>query len=176
MGKGRRLTISRSERYHHHSGHGDVDGEAAVELELMEEDVWSVMEAHDEPTEENVWTAHSLQTSGGPNGDLMGGLTKNVDARRKKHVASSAPVKVPDWSKILKVESVESIHYNNTTNAADVYDEDWESEMVPPHEYVARSRDGNGGSSVFLGVGRTLKGRDMRRVRDAVWSQTGFNG
>jgi hypothetical protein len=29
---------------------------------------------------------------------------------------------------------------------------------------------------VVEGVGRTLKGRDMSRVRDAVWSQTGFYG
>ncbi|CBI23248.3 unnamed protein product, partial [Vitis vinifera] len=31
-------------------------------------------------------------------------------------------------------------------------------------------------TSVLEGVGRTLKGRDMSRVRDAVWSQTGFDG
>nr|KYP62780.1 hypothetical protein KK1_017331 [Cajanus cajan] len=31
-------------------------------------------------------------------------------------------------------------------------------------------------NSVFEGVGRTLKGRDMSRVRDAVWNQTGFDG
>lgn len=181
MGKGRRLTISQSERfleYHLQSGDRHVDGESTVELELMEEDVWSVMEAH-EPTEENAWTAHSFQTSGGErrrNGGRVGGLNDSGDGRRKKHVATSAPVKVPDWSKITKMESVESLLHNK--NAADVVgDGDWESEMVPPHEYVARSRNGDGGSSsVFLGVGRTLKGRDMRRVRDAVWSQTGFDG
>ncbi|URD85758.1 hypothetical protein MUK42_27986 [Musa troglodytarum] len=31
-------------------------------------------------------------------------------------------------------------------------------------------------TSVFEGVGRTLKGRDMSRLRDTVWSQTGFFG
>jgi len=29
---------------------------------------------------------------------------------------------------------------------------------------------------VVEGAGRTLKGRDMSRVRDAVWSRTGFDG
>lgn len=169
--------MSRSERFlrsHHQSDDRHVDGgETTVDLELMEEDVWSVVEPDDDPTEESAWAARSgLEASGGErrsNGRRLGGLTVTDEGRRKRHVATSAPVKVPDWSKILKVEPVESMH-------ADVADGDWESEMVPPHEYVARSRNGDGGSSVFLGVGRTLKGRDMRRVRDAVWSQTGFYG
>lgn len=90
-----------------------------------------------------------------------------------RHVASSAPVNVPDWSKILRVDSVESLH------ELDEDDEDGASEMVPPHEYLAREYARSqkmAATSVFEGVGRTLKGRDMRRVRDAVWSQTGFDG
>ncbi|CAF2149079.1 unnamed protein product [Brassica rapa] len=173
MRKGRRLTISRSERFlwdHHKSSDRHMDGEAAVEMELMEEDVWSAMEAHEQP---NAWTIRSPKTTGGErrhNGGGMGGLADNNDGRRKKHVASSAPVKVPEWSKISKEEeSIESLHNDNTSDVGD-------GEMVPPHEYVARSRNGDGSSSMFLGVGRTLKGRDMRRVRDAVWSQTGFDG
>ncbi|KAG6523750.1 uncharacterized protein LOC122045496 [Zingiber officinale] len=50
-------------------------------------------------------------------------------------------------------------------------------EMLPPHEIVARS-SGRGSPkttfSVLEGAGRTLKGRDLRRVRDAVFRQTGF--
>ncbi|KAF3531196.1 hypothetical protein DY000_02037750 [Brassica cretica] len=173
MRKGRRLTISRSERFlwdHHQSSDRHMDGEAAVEMELMEEDVWSVMEAHEQP---NACTIRSPKTTGGErrqNGGGMGGLADNNDGRRKKHVASSAPVKVPDCSEILKEkESIESLHNDNAAEVG-------HGEMVPPHEYVARSRNGDGSSSMFLGVGRTLKGRDMRRVRDAVWSQTGFDG
>ncbi|XP_022721037.1 uncharacterized protein LOC111278675 [Durio zibethinus] len=88
---------------------------------------------------------------------------------RGHHMATSAPLNVPDWSKIYRVDSVESIHESD----------DDESDMVPPHEYLAREyarSKKTGGASVFEGVGRTLKGRDMRRVRDAVWSQTGFDG
>ncbi|KAL2495389.1 hypothetical protein Fot_39146 [Forsythia ovata] len=90
-----------------------------------------------------------------------------------RHMATSAPMNVPDWSKIYRINSVESLH-----NSDDGF-ENGESELVPPHEYLAReyarSRD-MASNSVFEGVGRTLKGRDMSRVRDAVWSQTGFYG
>lgn len=44
--------------------------------------------------------------------------------------------------------------------------------MVPPHIIVARSHVTT--FSVFEGVGRTLKGRDLRRVRNAVLQKTGF--
>lgn len=53
----------------------------------------------------------------------------------------------------------------------DDYDED---EMLPPHEMVARKGTPATTFSVLEGVGRTLKGRDLRRVRNAVWRQTGF--
>lgn len=51
--------------------------------------------------------------------------------------------------------------------------------MLPPHEMVARAFAGSYGaavnpSSMLEGTGRTLKGRDLRRVRDAVFRQTGF--
>ncbi|XP_021889047.1 uncharacterized protein LOC110808030 [Carica papaya] len=101
------------------------------------------------------------------------GNERGGGAASPRHMATSAPVNVPDWSKILRVDSVESMH-----DSDDGLD-DRESEMVPPHEYLARAyarNRKNGGASVFEGVGRTLKGRDMRRVRDAVWSQTGFDG
>ncbi|KAI9127668.1 hypothetical protein K1719_000661 [Acacia pycnantha] len=98
---------------------------------------------------------------------------ESVTSTRGHHMATSAPVNVPDWSKILRVNSVESMH-----EVDDGSDEN-ESEMVPPHEYLAREYARSrkmASNSVFEGVGRTLKGRDMRRVRDAVWSQTGFDG
>lgn len=55
-------------------------------------------------------------------------------------------------------------------------EEEEEEQMLPPHEIVRR---GSGMSpnttfSVLEGAGRTLKGRDLRRVRNAVWHRTGF--
>ncbi|EER94255.1 uncharacterized protein LOC8075873 [Sorghum bicolor] len=89
----------------------------------------------------------------------------------------SAPVLVPvppPWSRGRKWDKL-----------ADGDDDDEElfhgdAAMLPPHEMVARASAGAGyaspgkPSSMLEGVGRTLKGRDLRRVRDAVLRQTGF--
>ncbi|KAK4754391.1 hypothetical protein SAY87_002495 [Trapa incisa] len=89
--------------------------------------------------------------------------------RQSMGMASSAPVNVPDWNKIYRMDSVESMHEDSDD------ERDFSAEMVPPHVYLARSRK-KLATSVFEGQGRTLKGRDMSRVRDAVWSRTGFDG
>lgn len=85
-------------------------------------------------------------------------------------MAGSAPVNVPNWPRMMRVESTESLleEYDSAEEADGGY-------RIPPHEYLSRSRR-PAATSVFEGVGRTLKGRDMSRVRDAVWSQTGFFG
>ncbi|CAL4947628.1 unnamed protein product [Urochloa decumbens] len=46
--------------------------------------------------------------------------------------------------------------------------------VVPPHVLLARRRAAAAASSVCSGQGRTLKGRDLRRVRDSVLRMTGF--
>lgn len=51
--------------------------------------------------------------------------------------------------------------------------EDGEKETLPPHEVVA-ARSQKMTFSVFEGVGRTFKGRNLRRVRNAVFQPTGF--
>jgi len=51
--------------------------------------------------------------------------------------------------------------------------EDEGGEVVPPHVLLERRRAA-GASSVCSGQGRTLKGRDLRRVRDSVLRMTGF--
>ena len=83
----------------------------------------------------------------------------------------SAPMKVPVLSKAMAAKNRNGMIADDV--AADDLDED---EMLPPHEIVAR---GSGVSpkttfSVLEGVGRTLKGRDLRQVRNAIWRKTGF--
>lgn len=80
----------------------------------------------------------------------------------------SAPVNVPIWPKKFG-----ELTFGNLGNFDEIEDdgEEEESEMVPPHEIAARSHVT---FSVFEGVGRTLKGRDLRRVRNAVFQKTGF--
>jgi len=83
----------------------------------------------------------------------------------------SAPMKVPVLS--------EAMAKRRNGMLADLYDEDddgGDDRMLPPHELVSR---GSGVSpkttfSVLEGVGRTLKGRDLRQVRNAIWRKTGF--
>lgn len=79
----------------------------------------------------------------------------------------SAPVNVPVWPK-KKAGEFGSLDQLDEQLDDEIDEED---EMVPPHIIVARSHVT---FSVFEGVGRTLKGRDLRRVRNAVFQQTGF--
>ncbi|KAL2487457.1 hypothetical protein Adt_32213 [Abeliophyllum distichum] len=79
----------------------------------------------------------------------------------------SLPVNIPDWSKILRDE-----YKNHGGDCEEDAGEDEDDGGMPPHEYLARTRGAS--FSVHEGVGRTLKGRDLRRVRNAIWKQTGF--
>lgn len=82
----------------------------------------------------------------------------------------SAPVDVPVIPRRLRRASDELEEGGGNEDG----DED---EMLPPHEIVARaSRRGSPMTtfSVLEGAGRTLKGRDLRQVRNAVWRKTGF--
>ncbi|XP_059662245.1 protein S40-5 [Cornus florida] len=205
MAKGRKLTTSRSERLLGSYSHGHGQGAVTEGSELGEEDVWSMVDDmvngddHSMNGSHSEWSPRDTPESNGGvsvrsrrgvsrEDRHVGGLSlafdnsgKTASSRivhqyrsqdslaspRGLHMAASAPMNVPDWSKIYRVDSVESLH-----DSDDGMD-DRESEMVPPHEYLAYARSRN---SVFEGVGRTLKGRDMSRVRDAVWSQTGFDG
>ncbi|KAK7303295.1 hypothetical protein RJT34_14198 [Clitoria ternatea] len=198
MAKGRKLTTSRSERFL--GTYAQSQSSAVVDpSELREEDIWSTADDAgngNSTVSHGEWEPHASVRSrrriprDRDDHYHVGGLSlafedspasprivHQLRARedvastpRGRHVAASAPVNVPDWSKILRVDSVESLH-----DADDDGLEDDDSEMMPPHEYLARSRK-MAANSVFEGVGRTLKGRDLSRVRDAVWSQTGFDG
>ncbi|XP_048234580.1 uncharacterized protein LOC125370998 [Ricinus communis] len=96
--------------------------------------------------------------------------------------ASSLPVNIPDWSKILKDEYRENRRRDVDDGGDDDDDVDGEDYFdgggvrVPPHEFLARqmARTRIASFSVHEGVGRTLKGRDLSRVRNAIWEKTGF--
>ncbi|KAL9676617.1 hypothetical protein QQ045_004833 [Rhodiola kirilowii] len=80
----------------------------------------------------------------------------------------SAPVNIPVWHKMRSRSRFEEAEEEEEEE-----DEAVDGEMLPPHEVVA-ARSQTMTFSVFEGVGRTLKGRDLRRVRNAVFQQTGF--
>ncbi|CAK8564374.1 unnamed protein product [Lathyrus sativus] len=194
MAKGRKFSANRNERL---LGTNYIQSSTVTRevTDFREEDVWSVVDDRDRDRDVDFspgeWDSRAASWSRERELDHrnFGGLSQAFEdsgsnvattttsrivhhqyrASLGRNVATSAPVNVPDWSKILRVESVESLR-----DMDDGFDDD-ESEMVPPHEYLARGRK-MAANSVFEGVGRTLKGRDLRRVRDAVWNQTGFDG
>lgn len=95
-----------------------------------------------------------------------GSSSEEVSRSSSGKFHQSAPVNVPVWSKgngALGSSKLGTFEEEN---------EDMEEEMLPPHEIVARSHHTT--FSVFEGVGRTLKGRDLCRVRNAVFRKTGF--
>ncbi|KAI5061692.1 hypothetical protein GOP47_0024197 [Adiantum capillus-veneris] len=85
----------------------------------------------------------------------------------------SAPVNVPNWPKNILQKDPTAI---NSYSTEKIIGEDDDIKRLPPHVMLAKeyARDQRMTSSVCEGQGRTLKGRDMRRVRNAVWRQIGF--
>ncbi|KAL5213710.1 hypothetical protein ABZP36_002862 [Zizania latifolia] len=84
----------------------------------------------------------------------------------------SAPVKVP----VRPPRKPDMVRWDELDD--DDFLRNGDAAMLPPHEMVARASAGGAGPaapfSMLEGAGRTLKGRDLRRVRDAVLRQTGF--
>ncbi|KAJ1295143.1 hypothetical protein BS78_01G201000 [Paspalum vaginatum] len=91
---------------------------------------------------------------------------------------ASVPVNIPDWSKILGAEYAGSCagargwaaHDDRADDDAPAGGRRW----VPPHEMLQCRERAAASFSVREGAGRTLKGRDLRRVRNAIWEKTGF--
>eukprot|EP00252_Welwitschia_mirabilis_P013307 TRINITY_DN2931_c0_g1_i1.p1 TRINITY_DN2931_c0_g1~~TRINITY_DN2931_c0_g1_i1.p1 ORF type:complete len:189 (-),score=10.76 TRINITY_DN2931_c0_g1_i1:401-967(-) len=86
----------------------------------------------------------------------------------------SAPVNVPDWQKMLRFEAPKL----RLDDPNDSWSDEEDDERLPPHEILARehTRSETRTKSMLQGIGRTLKGRDLSRVRNTVWRHTGFPG
>lgn len=97
------------------------------------------------------------------------------------HHQSSAPVNIPQWSKsYYSSEKGLSLRDDDCGDSNDGYnhggDDDDDEGMVPPHEYIARrvARSQIASFSMCEGIGRTLKGRDLSKLRNAILTKTGF--
>ncbi|KAI3520518.1 hypothetical protein L1887_09967 [Cichorium endivia] len=128
-------------------------------FELDESDVW------------NVSVSPELRKT--VPGSRIAKRSSSVAAKRGEvgGTASSLPVNVPDWSKILKEDYRENRRRDSDDDDLDD-DYNWAGDRIPPHEFLARTRMAS--FSVHEGIGRTLKGRDLSRVRNAIWEKTGF--
>lgn len=139
----------------------ESDNGATPGLELDESDV--------------IWDPDLKSDLFGPDSDTEPDsepdLSSSLPTRSTSGRIGPVPVNVPEWHRRRAPPSPPRFD-----DALDEEDDDVDGEeyveMVPPHVIVARSHVTT--FSVFEGVGRTLKGRDLRRVRNAVFQQTGF--
>ncbi|KAL1537323.1 hypothetical protein AAHA92_29853 [Salvia divinorum] len=151
---------------------GSGGGIAAEDYE--EEEVWATMKARDQRSNSisistsTSNTAKHLATSSTWHSAVERGI------RRSCGGASSAPLAVPGCSKMLKKNS----RWGDACGGGGAHDinVDGDDEMLPPHEYVARrvASAQIASFSMCEGVGRTLKGRDLSNLRNAILTKTGF--
>ncbi|KAL2226914.1 uncharacterized protein LOC105160301 [Sesamum indicum] len=111
---------------------------------------------------------HLIRRKSSLNPKIIPSATRQEDILAKFN--HSAPVNIPLWPKEFRGR-YKNDNLGRFDEAEDDHEVEGEEEMVPPHVIVARSHVT---FSVFEGAGRTLKGRDLRRVRNAVFQKTGF--
>lgn len=84
------------------------------------------------------------------------------EMKASRSSSASAPMSIPATRRSL------SCGWEMRNNNED-------AELVPPHVLVSRSRSGEKVAfSVCSGQGRTLKGRDLKHVRNSVLRMTGY--
>lgn len=145
--------------------------------ELAEEDVWGTLSSS--PVNSPSSSRSRAESSPSPKaaaGSRLASTSQMISYAESRESSGygrqlvaprSAPVKVPDWTKL---------HEGSDEDANE--SEDDREERLPPHEIVARelAREPTTAFSVFEGAGRKLKGRELNNVRNAVWKHTGFFG
>ncbi|XP_048527325.1 uncharacterized protein LOC125506580 [Triticum urartu] len=142
-------------------GSGDVDGWAAAPVAVTPRRASSSARRRSVP---QSFGLSSLLAEG--DGDVEG-MALAVPWRPGHGAATPTPTprqSAPVWPG----QAARSRSRDNARRGAKEAEEGGE-EMVPPHVVAARRS-----SSVLEGAGRTLKGRDLCRVRNAVLRQTGF--
>ncbi|KAI4307997.1 hypothetical protein L6164_031117 [Bauhinia variegata] len=178
--------------------------------DFEEEDVWSVLKDRTEYGSGVSKAKESFSSSSSvpvprplPTAARMiprpssGNSSTSSSHDEAKVLQQSAPVNIPDWSKIYGTKPNKALKnasrfddYNDDDVGAGVVnyggdsddeeeeeeDDEYDDAKLPPHEFIARrlARNHISSFSVFEGVGRTLKGRDLSKVRNAVLTKTGF--
>ncbi|XP_022981621.1 uncharacterized protein LOC111480685 [Cucurbita maxima] len=149
--------------------------------DFEEEDVWNVLE------EKSITALHSsddldfFADSSISESVSALGMIPRLNGRGNARIApKSAPRSIPRWFKPNGSET--PWKFNCDDGVVDESEEEEEEEeegleeRVPPHELIAKRlvRAQISSFSVLEGVGRTLKGRDLSKVRNAVLTKTGF--
>ncbi|XP_060193099.1 protein S40-1-like [Lycium barbarum] len=157
-------------------------GKTEKDGDFEEEDVWAFVKERDNSSKVIIPRGNSISSSRS---------TSNKSMVQKS--SSSSPVNIPDWSKNFnnkKSRRVSTITDHGSSSSiatsdgnvdtsinVDEEEDDYGDGMVPPHEYIARRLARNqiaASFSMMEGVGRTLKGRDLSKLRNAILTKTGF--
>ncbi|KAH7314788.1 hypothetical protein KP509_21G020100 [Ceratopteris richardii] len=151
-----------------------------------------------ELTEDEVWEVASLQVAAANDYSGYGGtaswpddcepLALSLRSADLQHSVSSA-IAIPEAAKKISERTEENRKSVGNMNVAvharqrrrrshgDEQEESEEDSIVPPHLLTSSSHEVVAiASSLMEGAGRTLKGRDLRNVRNSVWKQLGFFG
>ncbi|KAK6917288.1 Senescence regulator S40 [Dillenia turbinata] len=158
------------------------------EEEFEEEDVWGVMNEGEDVSPQMV--RKSKDTSSSSSAWRVPTPSKMIPHNESSF---SAPMKIPDRPRIYMKKNNNKKNYSNEGTSYcdnddsgnvcydddihDDTDEDVDGSMVPPHELIAKKleRSQISSFSVCEGVGRTLKGRDLSKVRNAILTKTVCN-
>ncbi|XP_068497619.1 protein S40-1-like [Phaseolus vulgaris] len=155
-------------------------GGGAMEDKDLDEDVWSVEYQKDDSAQKT--TRACKESCGSSSAWRLPAATRKI-ARANSNTppssdapllkGSSEPMDVPDWSKIYGKSCTKG---SRDAGACNKGGDDEDDDMVPPHEWIARklARSQISSFSVCEGMGRTLKGRDLSKVRNAILAKTGF--
>jgi hypothetical protein len=194
MAKARRSPFAAAERFLGFPRGGPSPGAVAPAPaafddlpDLAEADVWysaAAAAATNDPGSPRATASRQVEAAEGRRGPRQGGLSRAFGDGPGRQAAASAPVEVPAWparfafpdadpSLLFEMEMWGDDHDDDEGREGDDGRQGQGVGWVPPHVYLARRQ---ARASVVEGAGRTLKGRDMSRVRDAVWSRTGFDG
>ncbi|KAI3921883.1 hypothetical protein MKX01_005572 [Papaver californicum] len=113
------------------------------------------------PHEQHSWVCQANTSSS---------KTKNKLKKNKKMtISSSVPINIPTSMSMSRRSSYAA---DSDYEESDI---DEYEKIVPPHVMVARRiNTENTAFSVCSGTGRTLKGRDLSKVRNSILRMTGF--
>ncbi|XP_002971509.2 uncharacterized protein LOC9640239 [Selaginella moellendorffii] len=158
-------------------------GSADSTSELIEEEVWAVMYPEEIQWDDQLRRHESnrlfrawMSANWEGNGNLA---SPSPNSSRRSTIQRADPINVPDWTKILQQKRKSAGSPELELELADEEEKE-NHEWIPPHKLAARQdaarirTSSMVAFSVLEGAGRTLKGRDLRRVRNAVWAQTGL--
>lgn len=160
------------------------------EWEFSEEEIWDMRSL---TVQTNYTAVKSYTQSSRKHNILLPRSGSSLSLTAPKYAATSAPMDVPvaegtavglaieaagakdGWAaaRSLNVEVGKKLAVARYSDDDD--DDDEKPGMIPPHLITSRQQRAMA-SSVMEGAGRTLKGRDLRNVRNAVWKHTGFDG